>query len=89
MPQIRVLREGRYVPKEYDEEGYRLPGTGYWDPTIIECECGGGALSLSDAMTNLCMCGRVYNGSAQRLDPNWQRAEQYGPDESGPPYYPR
>lgn len=62
-----------------------MTGTGYWDPTIIECECGR-TLSLSDVMTNSCMCGRVYNGSAQRLDPNWQRAERYGPDESGPPY---
>lgn len=38
----------------------------YRVPARIECGCGS-PLELSDAMTNECTCGRLYNGSGQEL----------------------
>lgn len=38
----------------------------YREPAVLKCDCGR-KLSLADAMTNECECGRFYNGSGQSL----------------------
>ena len=50
------------------DEGVTVHEWAYIRPAAGRCRCGE-EVELSDAMTNECKCGRLYNGSGQELRP--------------------
>lgn len=49
----------------------------YRVPAELECDCNR-IVHLSCPMTNVCECGRLYNGSGQALAPTSQWGEETG-----------
>lgn len=78
-PNYLACLTGKVNGLDVIREGVKCYKFRYTKPAVGKCSCGR-KVELDSGWENKCeKCGRLYNGSGQELDPDWERkyAEEY------------